>query len=386
MKFSNRMQRVQEDIIGKILAIASDPEIISFAGGLPDDKLFPLEEIEKAGLSVKPEDAFQYSLAKGNKDLRISISNMMKSKEVNCSFEDMIITCGSQQGLDLSGKLFLDKDDVVITEAPSYLGAINAFDAYEPKYIEIPMDEEGINPQLVEEALKKGGVKFIYLIPDFQNPTGKTMSIDRRKTLVNLASKYKVPIIEDNPYGELRFEGQPYPAMKSFDKEGMVIYLGTMSKVFCPGLRIGYIIANKDILASYLRLKEASDLQSNGYAQAMTAQYLKNNDIAAHIKNLIKVYSERKKIMLEAIKNNFPEGVTFTDPEGGLFTWVTLPYHIDTEKLFEQAVKKKVAFVPGVFFYPNKSKSNELRLNYSNCDETKIKEGIKRLGDLLKSL
>ncbi|MGL5439716.1 MAG: PLP-dependent aminotransferase family protein [Filifactoraceae bacterium] len=385
MRYSERMTRVREDIIGKILSVISKGDIISFAGGLPDESLFPLDEMEKAGLSIDKREAFQYSLSEGNRVLREELVKIMGAKSVECNLEDIIITSGSQQGLDLSGKLFLDKDDIVITEAPSYLGAINAFDVYQPRYEEVSMDEDGIIPEKVEDVLKAKKVKFIYLVPDFQNPTGRTLSVERRKRLVEIATKYQVPIIEDNPYGELCFNDKPYPAIKSFDKEGWVIYLGSLSKMFCPGIRIGYIVADRQVLGNYLKLKEATDLQSNGYAQAMAAEYLKNNDITQHIKSLCLSYEHKKEVMLTALKKEFPLGAEFTNPKGGLFIWVKLPEYVDTEELLILALEEKVAFIPGVFFYPYRDKHNELRLNYSSCNIEEINEGIRRLGYILKN-
>lgn len=390
IKYAQRMENLKDDIIGELLKLADKPEIISFAGGLPASELFPIEEIKKVNerlMEENPISALQYSAAEGYDPLRKHIVKMMENSGVSIEMDNVLITTGSQQGLEFSAKLLIDKGDVIITESPSYLGAINAFHAYEPKFIDIEMDAEGIRIDLVEEAIKKNNkVKFIYVIPDFQNPTGRTMSIERRAQLVALANKYNIPIVEDNPYGALRFEGAMCPAIKHFDTADMVVYLGTMSKTFCPGLRIGWIVASKEMIKSYSILKQGADLQSNGFSQRQASLFMDMFDMQAHIEKIKQTYKIRRDLMLDTMKKEFPSEITYTNPDGGLFTWVTLPEHMDAEHVFKKAIELNVAFVPGEPFYPNGGHKNHFRLNYSAMTEEKIVEGIKRLGKVLQNL
>lgn len=391
IRFANRMNLLKTSEIRELLKFAEKPEIISFAGGMPAPELFPIEKIKEAVCKVLDESgklALQYSATEGFAPLRkIIAEERMKASGVEATMNDIVITHGSQQGLDFSGRIFLNPGDVVICESPSYLGAINAFKAYEPKFVEIEMDDNGMIMEELEKALKENpDAKFIYTIPDFQNPTGKTLSIERRKRMVELATQYRVPIIEDNPYGELIFEGESLPSIKSFDKEGLVIYLGTFSKTFCPGLRIGWVCAAAEILMKYIIVKQGADLQSNSLAQREAAAFMQMNDLNEHIEKIKVVYKKRKDLMVETMKKEFPENCSFTNPGGGLFTWVKLPEHMDAREVFKLALEEKVAFVPGSSFFPNGGKHNYFRLNYSNMNEEKIVEGIKRLGKVLRSL
>jgi 2-aminoadipate transaminase len=289
--------------------------------------------------------------------------------------------------LDFSGRIFINPGDVVICESPSYLGAINAFKAYEPRFVEVEMDDDGMIIEELEKALQKHpDAKFIYTIPDFQNPTGKTLALERRKQLVDLAVRYDVPVIEDNPYGELRFEGERIPAIKSFDTDGIVVYLGTFSKTFCPGLRLGWVAANPELLAKYIIVKQGADLQTNSLSQREAAIYMQSNNLNDHIEKIKAVYKTRRDIMLRTMAEEFPKNCSFTYPHGGLFTWVKLPEGMDAAEVFKLALDKKVAFVPGGSFFPNGGKRNYFRMNFSCMPEDKIVEGVKRLGEVLKSL
>lgn len=391
IRFANRMNLLRTSEIRELLKFAEKPEIISFAGGMPAPELFPIEEIKEAVGKVLDESgklALQYSATEGFAPLRkIIAEERMKAAGVDASLNDILMTNGSQQGLDFSGRIFLNPGDVVICESPSYLGAINAFKAYEPKFVEVEMDDQGMIMEELEKALKEHPhAKFIYTIPDFQNPTGKTLSVDRRKKLVELACEYGIPIIEDNPYGELIFEGERLPSIKSFDKENMVIYLGTFSKTFCPGLRLGWVCAPPEILTKYLIVKQGADLQTNSLAQREAAAFMQKNNLNDHIEKIKVVYKKRRDIMIETMKKEFPENCSFTHPGGGLFTWVKLPDHMDAREVFKLALEQKVAFVPGSSFFPNGGKHNYFRLNYSNMNEEKIVEGITRLGKVLRSL
>ncbi|CCJ32630.1 MULTISPECIES: PLP-dependent aminotransferase family protein [Caloramator] len=388
-RLSERMNHLKASEIRELLKLTEEPDIISFAGGLPAPELFPIEEMKVISHKVLNDEgkaALQYGPTEGYTPLRKIIAEQrMKAVGVNATYENILITNGSQQGLDFTGRVFLDKDDIVICESPSYLGAINAFKAYMPKFVEIPMDDNGMIIEELEKALEKHpNAKFIYTIPDFQNPTGKTLSFERRVKMLELAEKYNIPIIEDNPYGELRFEGDMIPSIKSLDKKGLVIYLGTFSKTFCPGLRLGWICADKDILNKYIIVKQGADLQSSSISQREAAAFMQVYNLDEHINKIKEVYRRRRDLMIDMIKKEFPENIKYTYPNGGLFTWVTLPEGIDAAELLKIALRDKVAFVPGGSFFPNGGHPNHFRLNFSNMPEDKIIEGIKRLGKVLK--
>ncbi|WP_373898426.1 PLP-dependent aminotransferase family protein [Haloimpatiens sp. FM7315] len=389
IEFSHRSLGLKASEIRELLKLTQRPEVISFAGGLPAPELFPIEKINLITTKVLNEQgrqALQYSTTEGYNPLReIIVKERMNKSGVKTAIQNILIVNGSQQALDFSAKLFVNKGDIIICESPSYLGALNAFKAYEPTFLEISMDDDGMNMDELEEALKNhNNVKMIYTIPDFQNPSGKTMSVERRKRIAELSSKYKIPVIEDSPYGELIFEGSPYPCIKSFDKDGYVITLGTFSKTFCPGLRLGWICAHEEILKKYILLKQGSDLQSNTLTQMIAAKFMQEYSLDEHIEKIISVYKKRRDIMLDSMEKYFPKEVTFTYPKGGLFTWVNLREDIDSIDVNVQALKQNVAFVPGASFYPNGGNLNHFRLNYSNMNEERILEGIKRLGNVIK--
>lgn len=389
LRFSERTSAIKASEIRELLKLTEEPQIISFAGGLPAPELFPIKEMEKISDRVLENDgraALQYSTTEGYVPLReIICEQRMHHVGVNVTIDNIMITSGSQQGIEFSAKLFVDKGDIIICESPSYLGAINAFNSYQPRFIEIPMDDHGMIVDELEKTLKQHPeAKMIYTIPDFQNPSGKTMSIDRRKRVAQLAAEYKIPVIEDCPYGELVFEGGVNPSIKSFDKEGYVVFLGTFSKTFCPGLRIGWICADEEILQKYIIIKQGADLQCSTISQRQTALFMQEYDLDKHITNIINVYRKRRDLMLEGIEKYFPEGIEYTKPKGGLFTWVKLKEELDAAKLLEEALKENVAFVPGGSFFANGGHPNHFRLNYSNMPEDKIIEGIKRLGNVLK--
>lgn len=380
-----------QDALNLILSLTERPDVISFAGGLPDPDLFPLEEMMQISQQVLMEEgkqALQYSSTEGYIRLRKQIAEeIMKDAKVDASEENIIITCGSQQGLEITGRVFLNEGDVVICESPSYLGAITAFNSYKPRYVEVNMDEDGIIIVELEEALRENpNTKFIYTIPDFQNPTGRTLSLERRKRMVELAEKYGVLIVEDNPYGNLMFEGNRLPAIKSFDKNGHVIYLGTFSKIFCPGLRIGWVCADKEILEKYVGVKQSLDLNTNTMAQREVSAYMKKFDINENVDKIKKVYKRRRDLMVNTIKKEFPDSCKYTQPSGGLFVWVTLPESMDASNVLKRALDEKAAFVPGIAFYANGGKKNNFRLNYSSMSDENIVEGIKRLGKVLKEM
>lgn len=389
VKYAKRMDLFKKSELGEILKLIEEPDIISFAGGLPASELFPVEEMKKVSVKVldeNGEEALQYSGSQGYLPLRNHIAKRMNEKgKTNVKAEDILVTSGSQQALDFAGNVFLDEGDIVLCESPSYLGALNAFKGYKPRIMEVPTDKEGMITEGLEKILKENDrVKFIYVIPDFQNPTGVTWSLDRRKKFMEVVNKYEIPVIEDNPYGELRYEGEFLPALKSFDTKGLVIYLGTFSKIFCPGYRLGWTCASKDILKKFITCKENSDLQTSTIGQRELSKYIDDYDLDEHVEKIKSTYKKRRDLMLDCMEKEFPEGVSFTHPHGGLFTWVKLPEKLNAQDLMKRCVENKVAYVPGGFFFPEGNKENYFRLNYSSSKEEKIVEGIKRLGDVLK--
>lgn len=388
IQYANRTSRLKASEIRELLKLTEKPEIISFAGGLPAPELFPLEKIAEATANVlksKGEIALQYASTDGYPQLReIILNERVKPTGVDCTIDNIMLTNGSQQALEFSAKLFINKGDIIAVESPSYLGAINAFLPYEPEFLEVPMDENGMIVDELEQAIQNGtNVKMIYTIPEFQNPSGITMSVERRKRLTEVAAKYHIPLIEDSPYGELRFEGEKLPSIKSLDKSGYVINLGTFSKTFCPGLRLGWIVAERELIQKYILLKQGADLQCNTLSQLIAAEFMSKNDLNAHISEIVKVYRKRRDLMINSMKEYFPKEVKFTYPAGGLFTWVELREDLDTKLIAEEALKENVAFVPGASFFANGGRTNCFRLNYSNMPEDKIVEGIKRLGRVL---
>lgn len=387
-KYSDRMSTIKASEIREILKLTLREDIISFAGGLPAPELFPVNEMKIIAdkvLSEIGQEAMQYSTTEGYNPLRKHIVDRMKKVKVNTSFENVLITSGSQQGLEFSGKIFLNPNDVVICESPSYLGAINAFNSYQCQFREVQTDNNGMIIEDLEKQINgNDNVKFIYVIPDFQNPSGKTWSMERRQKLIEVANKHDLVIIEDNPYGELRYEGSHLPSIKSLDTEDRVVYLGTFSKTFAPGLRIGWVCASDEILNKYIMIKQSSDLQTSSMTQRELSRFLDEYSLDDHIDKIVAVYRKRRDIMVDTMKNEFPESVKYIVPEGGLFIWVEVPEYIDTKKLMVKAIEKKVAFVPGGSFYPNSNTINTMRLNFSNMNENNIVEGITRLGELLK--
>lgn len=391
LKFAKRMSYLKASEIREILKVTENQEVISFAGGLPAPELFPIKEIMEVNRIVLEEEgtkALQYTTTEGYAPLREWIAKRMNSRlRTQFDSDNIILTHGSQQALDLSGKVFLDEGDVVLCESPTYLAAISAFRAYGCNFVEVPTDDDGMIPGELEKILEKTQrVKIIYVIPEFQNPTGRTWSVERRESLVKLAMKHEVIVIEDNPYGELRFEGEALPSVKTFDKSGCVLCLGTFSKIFCPGYRIGWVAGDKAIIEKYGLVKQGADLQCNTLAQREIAKYLELYEIDEHIEKIREVYRKRRNVMIKTMEDEFPEGVKFTRPKGGLFAWVELPSHINARDVFEICLKKNVAFVPGGSFFPNGGKENTFRINFSNMPEDRIVEGLKCIAGVLKEL
>lgn len=386
-RYSKRMEKIKASEIREILKLTQIPGIISFAGGLPAPELFPLEKMEAVARKVihnDGRDALQYSTTEGYLPLREHIVKRMEKMQIKTKAENILITSGSQQGLDFSGKIFLDPGDIVICESPSYLGAINAFKAYQCEFREVETDEKGMIMSELEKTIQENpNAKFIYVIPDFQNPSGRTWSLERRQRLIELANQYDLIVIEDNPYGELRYEGEHLPAVKSLDTEGRVVYLGTFSKTFAPGLRIGWVCGEGEVHNKYILVKQGADLQTSTISQRELSAFLDDYSLDEHIDTIIEVYKNRRNLMLETMKKSFPADAKYTVPEGGLFIWVELPKAINTTELMQTAVEHKVAYVPGASFFPNSDTKNTMRLNFSNMNEENIVIGIERLGQLL---
>ncbi len=389
LRFAKRVADIKSSEVRELLKLTEQPDFISFAGGLPAPELFPVEEIRKVNdilLTTDGEAALQYSTTEGYQPLRAWIAERMNQQlQTDFDADNILITSGSQQAIDLTGKIFLDEGDVVFCESPTYLAALNAFRAYGCEFVEIATDEQGMDMDDLEAKIQAyPQAKLIYVIPEFQNPTGLSWGLERRQKLAALAEKYQLPILEDNPYGELRFEGERLPSIKHFDQSGLVLCTGTFSKIFCPGYRIGWIAGDKELLQKYTTMKQGTDLHSNTKAQREIATYLEYYEIDAHIVKIRELYRKRRDVMLQKIAETFPANVQFTRPEGGLFVWVTLPETTDVTPILEECLKEKVAFVSGETFYPTSKKRNTFRLNFSNMPADRIEIGIEKLGRVLQ--
>lgn len=381
--FARRVGKVKASEIRELLKLTELPGMISFAGGLPAPELFPTEELVEISTGILRDrggSAMQYSATEGIEPLRHQLSLLMERNAMAVSSDQILVTTGSQQALDLVGKVFLDEGDLIFCESPTYLAAISAFNVYLPQFVEVDTDDDGIIPKSLERCLKESGKpKFLYVIPDFQNPSGRSMSTDRRKALMEIARREDIIILEDNPYGEVGFEAIKRPTLKSMDTDGRVIYTSTLSKTFSPGLRIGWITAEKGILNKLVLFKQGADLHSNTFAQMMAAEFMEKYDYQAHIDRIKRTYRSRRDAMLSAIAIHLPE-VRIANPEGGLFLWAELPEGMNSRELMERCLEKQVAFVPGESFFPEKPRENTMRLNFSCMNEEIIEEGIRRMG------
>lgn len=385
--FSERMSKTPRSFVREILKVTENPEIISFAGGLPNPESFPVGSISKAVnkvLSEDGKDALQYSTTEGYEPLREYIAQRYSSQGLNVNADEILITNGSQQCLDLVGKVFVDKDDKILLEKPTYLAAIQAFSLYEPEFKSVPLQEDGVNLDTLEDILSNEKIKLFYAVTSFQNPTGITYSKRKRQELAKLLKKYEIVFIEDNPYGEIRFLGDFIPPVKSYIDEG--ILFGSFSKIVSPGMRLGWIVAPEEVMDKLIIVKQASDLHSNYFTQRVVYQYLKTNPVDEHIQKIRNLYKNQRNLMIRMIEKYFPPEVEYTKPEGGMFLWVTLPQGTSSMKLFDIAIEQNVAFVPGQAFYADGSGENTLRLNFTNSDDKSIEEGIKRMGMAIERL
>jgi 2-aminoadipate transaminase len=383
-RLARRTSRLKASEIRELLKLTTRPEIISFAGGLPAAELFPaaeMAEITRRVLETEGCKALQYSATEGDPTLRHHIAERMNhSQQTRVQAGGILITSGSQQGLDLTGKILLDPDDVVLCESPTYLGALNAFAAYEPTFVEVDTDADGMVPAALEQALATHDrAKFIYAIPDFQNPTGRTWTLERRQALVDLAARHNIPVIEDCPYAELRFEGEPLPALHAVDTHDNVVYLGTFSKTFCPGLRCAWLAAPRALFDQYVMAKQGADLHTSTLIQRQVAGYLDLYGLDDNIRKVIKVYRQRRDLMLGVFDAEMPVGVHYTRPAGGLFLWLEFPGHVDSRQLLQRCLEKHVAFVPGGAFFPSSGHDNTARINFSCMPPERIEEGARRL-------
>ncbi len=390
--FSDMSKRAKKSAIRELLKLTKEPGIISFAGGLPAPETFPVEELREVTDEVlKKEAAFalQYGTTEGDDLLREQLVKRYQEMGLKITKENLVITTASQQSLDFLGRVFINKGDKVIVEFPSYLGALQAFNAFGAEPVGIPSDDHGMDPKLLEAKLaelqaKGEQVKFMYIIPDFQNPSGVTMPEFRRKEIIEIAHKYHVLIVEDSPYRELRFEGEAQPTIYQLDDQGTTITLGTFSKIFVPGFRIGWVIADPKIIDKFVTTKQSVDLCTPPFVQRIAGRYMERGLFATKLGDIIKLYKHKKDLMMDCFEKYLPEGVKWTNPEGGLFLFVYLPEHMDAEKLFKIAIANKVAFVLGTVFYCDGSGKNTLRINFSYCSDEQIVEGVKRLGQAIR--
>lgn len=389
-QFAQRMEKVEPSAIKELLALGADPSIISFGGGYPDASLFPaaqLEQVFRDVIRAPGGAAMQYAPSDGLPRLREQIADLMVADGTTCRPEDVLILQGSQQGLDFAAKMLVDPGDVIITEDPTFLGALIAFNPSQPRYAAVPMDADGMRMDALEAALLANPrARMIYTVPDFQNPTGVTLSLARRHRLVELANIHDVIVLEDTPYRHIRFAGETLPTLKSLDTQGRVIHLGSFSKILVPGLRIGWAVAAPVLLEKMALLKVAADTQTSTLNMAATSLFLDRFDLSAHIDLLRSAYRRKKEVMLDAIRQHFPQDVVVTDPEGGLFTWATFPEGFDATAFMRNVAlpQARVAYVPGATFFPVHEQANHARINYSAQSDDRIREGIAALGKVLR--
>ncbi|MQQ99528.1 aminotransferase-like domain-containing protein [Glaciimonas soli] len=384
--FSQRAQKLQSSAIREILKVTMRPDIISFAGGLPSPATFPIAEMQAAFdkvLSQQGKIALQYGPTDGYGPLREWVANRLSTADAKIDANQVIMVSGSQQGLDLLAKVLIDEGSKVMVETPSYLGALQAFSMYEPEYVSIPGDEGGLIPEQVAELGQ--GARLLYALPNFQNPTGRTLSLERREALVEICARMGIPLIEDDPYGALSYRAEPLPKMLNMNPNG-VIYMGSFSKVLTPGIRLGYVVAPRPLIEKMEQAKQATDLHTAQLTQMVVYETVKDGFLDKHIPTIRKLYSDQCDAMLAALQAYFPSQATWTKPEGGMFIWVTLPKHIDSAKLLAQAIEHHVAFVPGGPFYANTPETNTLRLSFVTVPPAKIREGVEILGKLIATM
>ncbi len=391
--FSKRAKTLKTSEIRELLKVTQIPDMISFAGGLPNPNAFPVEVIHECIEKMFKNNinlALQYGTTEGLISLRGALADRMKkSKGIDCEYYDILITSGAQQALSLIALCFLDPQDTYLTSVPAYLGALQAFNAYEANCESIPTNHEGIDIESLRrniERLRRTSIlpKFIYTVPSFKNPSGETISLEQRKELIEIASEYDFLIIEDDPYSDIIFEGEKIPSIKSLDKKGRVVYISTFSKILAPGFRLGWVIASKEIREKLTLAKQATDLCTNVFSQYIAYEYINGGYLDKQVEKIKTMYKRKRDIMLESLEKHLPENVEWTVPKGGMFIWLKLPKKINAHIMFQKAISKKVAYVVGDAFYPEGGSYNTMRLNFSYSDDETIKIGIKRLADVIK--
>ncbi len=396
-RYAHRAQRMGSSVIRELLKLTEQPDNISFGGGLPAPEVFPVAQFQEACNTVLRDlgaQALQYSTTEGYSPLREMIARNSARYGIEVTPDNILITSGSQQALDFIGRLFINRGDHILVESPTYLGALQAWNAYGAEYITVPSDENGMITDELEKALRSGP-KFIYVLPNFQNPSGVTLSLERRRKLVELADRYGVPIIEDDPYGQLRFEGEHLPPVVVLDNQyragngsysGNVIYMSTFSKILAPGIRLAWMIAPQEVIKKLVQAKQAADLHTATFNQIVAYEVGKDGFLDEHVKLIRQTYCERRDVMLETMDELFPPSVRWTHPQGGMFLWGILPQGMDAAEVLKIAIQRKVAFVPGAAFHPNGGGENTMRINFSYSNPETIREGVTRLGYVLKEL
>lgn len=381
------MASMQRSTIREILKLTKQPHMISFAGGLPAPELFPIQDFAAALEQTLREDgasSLQYDVTEGYLPLKEFLCVWLRRQGIQCQPHQMMLTHGSQQALDLIGKIWLDPKDTVLVEDPTYLGAVQAFNAYEARYKAVPMDAEGMKVPELKKLLAKIRPKFAYLVPTFQNPSGITMSVNRRREVLSILARHGIPIIEDDPYSYLRFSGKPAPTLFELSQGKGVVYLSTFSKILSPGLRLGFVLGEPNVIESLVLAKQAADLQPNSLVQRAVYHYGQKGNLEKHIPAIIEAYRTRANAMMEAMETYFPKEVKWLRPEGGMFIWCELPKKISATKLFEEAIEERVAYVTGSVFHAAGGGDHTFRLNFTNSSLDQIREGIQRLGSVLQ--
>ncbi|MDM4763874.1 PLP-dependent aminotransferase family protein [Galbitalea sp. SE-J8] len=387
--FASRMDRVRPSAIRELLIYGADPELIAFGGGYPDQSLFPIDELRGIYdelLRAEHADALQYTTSDGLPELRAAIAERLRADGTPATADDVLVVHGGQQGLDLVAKLMIDPGDTIVVEDPTFLGALVAFNPFQPRYATVRIDADGLDTDDLAGVLRAHpGASVLYTVPDFHNPTGVTLSLARRRRLIELANEHDLLVVEDSPYRELRFEGEHVPTLRSLDTEGRVVQIGTFSKILAPGMRLGWMVASPDVLARLGLLKLAADTQSSTLNMTAALRFLQRHDIDAHIDRVRAVYRGKRDTMLAAMDEHFPPGVTHTSPDGGLFTWVTFPGGFDAARFLREVAvpDAHVTYVPGEPFFAGESRSNHARFNFSNVSKADIVDGIRRLGERL---
>jgi 2-aminoadipate transaminase len=384
--YARRTAGMSASEVRALFSVASRPEVVSLAGGMPFVQALPTEhvlEVVESVLAERADVALQYGGGQGSPALRERLAMLMAEEATEVDPEDLVVTTGAQQALDLIGKVLIDPGDEIVVEAPSYVGALSAFSAYEPRFVQVDLDDDGLVVEQLEEALLRGvRPKFVYTVPNFHNPAGVTLSYERRQRLVALCREARVPIVEDNPYGLLRFEGERLPTLRSLDPQN-VIYLGTVSKVFSPGVRVGWAVAEPGVLQRLILAKEAADLCGSSFTMLVTERYLSGETWRRNLDTLVRTYRSRRDAMLDALAEHFPPTARWTHPAGGFYVWVTLPDYVDARAMLAAAVERRVAYVPGTGFYADGRGKERMRLAFCYPPEDRIREGVRRLGELL---